>query len=71
MTRKIIVAGSATCGKTLMLEQRAELLKKQGKKVKIMRADDLNNKKKRHEGIENPRPPYLFVKENGIIEIVK
>lgn len=45
MTRKLIVAGSATCGKTLMLEQRAELLKKQGKKVKIMRADDLNNKK--------------------------
>lgn len=40
MTREIIIPGSTRCGKTLMLEERAKLLKKQGKKVKVIRADD-------------------------------
>ena len=37
MTEKIIiVAGSATCGKTLFLKKKAEYLRKQGKKVVII-----------------------------------
>lgn len=37
MTKKmIVVAGSATCGKTLYLKKKAEYLKKRGKKVFIV-----------------------------------
>lgn len=34
--KMIIVSGSATCGKTLLLKKRAEYLRKQGKKVLVV-----------------------------------
>lgn len=34
--KMIIISGSATCGKTLLLKKRAEYLRKQGKKVFVI-----------------------------------
>ena len=36
MTKKIVIGGSASCGKTLYLKKKAEYLRKQGKKVFIV-----------------------------------